>query len=234
MVPVFILTCHQVGMNQTGPPGKQGIYVSSGQFELQMRLLAMLGYRSIGLGDLLESLAQEAPRRKKVVVITFDDGYEGVASAALPVLQRYGFKATAFLIAEDYAGQVAVTERAFQTLNKLQVKSLLEHGWDIGSHTMTLPDLREEKGITLEQEIAGSKRALEERFGRPVRWFAYPYGSASPAIAKLVQEAGYLGAVTTEFGRTHRAENRYGLKRIAVGSAQRIPQFYYRLRWGRR
>ena len=47
------------------------------------------------------------------------------------------------------------------------------------------------------EEIAASKKALEDRFGFAVKHFCYPYGEVSPAVRDTVAEAGFETAVTT-------------------------------------
>src|SRR5262249_54046830 len=48
-------------------------------------------------------------------------------------------------------------------------------------------------------ELVESKKTLETQLGRPVRWFAYPFGDRQhfrPERYALVQEAGYDGCVS--------------------------------------
>jgi len=71
------------------------------------------------------------------------------------------------------------------------VRDLHRAGFTIGSHTRThtwLANETSERGL---EEIAGSKRDLEERLGQPIRHFAYPGGQFTPQVVDLVAQAGY-------------------------------------------
>jgi peptidoglycan/xylan/chitin deacetylase (PgdA/CDA1 family) len=228
MLTVPILTYHQVGIRRAGIQERPGLFVELGRFRRQMFLLYALGYRSISFNEFLGALEGKSSPPLKKFVLTFDDGYEGVYSTAFPVMQKYGFQGTVFLIAEDFAGQAPSAGRAFPVVTADEVNQLLRAGWQIGSHTITHPKLSESSDEQVEYEVSDSKRILEDRFGIAVKTFAYPFGIWLPNIASQVERAGYMGAVTTHFGRTHTFASRYHLRRISVGSAQRLVQFCYR------
>jgi peptidoglycan/xylan/chitin deacetylase (PgdA/CDA1 family) len=73
-------------------------------------------------------------------------------------------------------------------------------GHAIGAHTRTHPALTKIPADRAREEISGSKKILEDRFGVEVKHFCYPYGKVSPAVRDMVAEAGYETAVTTEPG----------------------------------
>lgn len=126
-------------------------------------------------------------------MITFDDGYEDAATAALPILERYGFPAT-FYIVTEFVGRPGY-------LSWEQVALLHASGMEIGSHSLTHPDLAALDLDAAEAQIVQSKAILEQQLGIPIRSFCYPIGSYSPEVADLVRAAGYTNAVTTHQGR---------------------------------
>lgn len=69
----------------------------------------------------------------------------------------------------------------------------------VGSHTLTHPILPSLGPAELEEEVGGSRRALEEKLGRRVETFAYPNGDADPATVSCVRRH-YAAAVTVEEG----------------------------------
>jgi peptidoglycan/xylan/chitin deacetylase (PgdA/CDA1 family) len=71
---------------------------------------------------------------------------------------------------------------------------LRDAGWEIGSHTVQHPFLT--KSNRARQEIFESKKILEEKLGKPVTVFAYPFGDYNEKIEHLVKEAGYVSART--------------------------------------
>ena len=87
---------------------------------------------------------------------------------------------------------------------------------EIGSHTCNHIRLTDDTpSTTLTHEIVGSKQAIEDRTGRPVKTFCYPNGDYSAAAKKLVEQH-YIGAVTTKSGWNTTASNPYLLQRIGV------------------
>lgn len=89
---------------------------------------------------------------------------------------------------------------------------------DIGAHTVHHPDLT---ALPLERqwwEIVTSKVQLEEWLGRPVRWFAYPYGRGSIATQRLVQEAGFEVACAVAWDAVSKSTNPFWLPRLFVAN----------------
>ena len=94
-------------------------------------------------------------------------------------------------------------------------------GMEIGSHSVTHTDLAQSSRDDVRRELHDSKEALETILGGPVAVFAYPFGkSRNIGVARAeVEQAGYTYALTTEFGFTRDAADRFLLPRIAVRDA---------------
>jgi peptidoglycan/xylan/chitin deacetylase (PgdA/CDA1 family) len=89
-------------------------------------------------------------------------------------------------------------DRWFSTLSLEDVKSLADSGGCVGSHTVSHVRLT---GITPERqksELEGSKRALESVTGKPCDYFCYPEGAVDETARKLVAQAGYKAAFTSD------------------------------------
>jgi len=67
-------------------------------FEEQMKYLKDNGYHTISLTDLYKYFMRAEPIPEKSVVLTFDDGYENNYSIMFPIIKKYKFKATIFVI----------------------------------------------------------------------------------------------------------------------------------------
>lgn len=104
-------------------------------------------------------------------------------------------------------------------MSKEQVQQAMEHGINIGAHTVNHPQLTHESPDTALQEIKRSKRVLEGLTARPVVHFAYPNGDHNDRVVQLVKEAGYATAVTTLPGWNLPGEDAYRLKRVDVHEA---------------
>ena len=106
-------------------------------------------------------------------------------------------------------------------------------GIQIGSHSISHPRLTDLPAEQAYEEIERSKTILEHVFGQRLSAFCYPYGAHSRDLVLAVSAAGYRCAMSTRFGRRHRRDERFALKRIPVGAAQGLAQFVYRLLWAR-
>ncbi|MCU1282990.1 MAG: polysaccharide deacetylase [bacterium] len=78
-----------------------------------------------------------------------------------------------------------------------EVRTLADHGWEIGAHTIGHVVLTHESPDEQRRQVASSKAALESWSGRPCRYFAYCNGYHSPSLIAELRRAGYEGAVTT-------------------------------------
>jgi peptidoglycan/xylan/chitin deacetylase (PgdA/CDA1 family) len=133
----------------------------------------------------------------RTVAITFDDCYRDNLVAAR-VLAEHGLPAT-FFIPTKYVGTDHVFDwdlglKKMPNLNWDDVKEMQALGHDIGSHTVSHPDLGVIGPVEARVELADSKKTLEDKLGRPARFFAYPYGGRNnlrPEYFPIVRELGY-------------------------------------------
>lgn len=138
------------------------------RFKEQMQMLADSGYHTILPDQLLAYLTSGAPLPENPVMLTFDDTNLDQYSNALPVLEKHGFKAVFFVMT------VSLNRPRYMT--KEQVKDLSEKGHVIGSHTWDHQNVKKYEGTDWETQVAKPKRVLEQITGKPVTYFAYPFG----------------------------------------------------------
>jgi len=200
---VPILMYHHIRQSQPQDNHvEKGLDVSPTAFEAQMKFLAAKGYHSILLKEIFTHPGG------RLVVITFDDGYKDVIEKALNILQKYHFQAVAFIIV-DKVGQPGY-------LTWDDIARLESAGWEIGSHTLSHPDLTKINKEKAKKEIQESKAILERHLHKPVYSFSYPAGRLNSEVVKMVQGAGYQEAVTTRFGVEEKTKERYQLPRVRV------------------
>ncbi len=102
-------------------------------------------------------------------------------------------------------------------MNWDHIKQLNGRGCEIGSHTKTHPILTElGDRNALVDEIANSKLHIEEMIDTNVTSFCYPNGDQNESIRRIVKEAGYANAVTTEMGNNHVDYDPLRLNRIDI------------------
>jgi peptidoglycan/xylan/chitin deacetylase (PgdA/CDA1 family)/predicted ATP-grasp superfamily ATP-dependent carboligase len=183
--------------------------ISAERLEWQLRVLLARGYRAVTFSE-----AVAAPRAAKALVVTFDDGYHSVIDQGLPVLQRLGVPATLFMPSAFVGAQRLRWPGIDQWLDGpfadelapvswADLQSLVDAGWEIGSHTRTHPHLTELADDELNDELQDSRTALEDGLGRRCRSLAYPYGSVDRRVIAAAQRAGYeaAGALPIGFGQ---------------------------------
>lgn len=169
-------------------------------FDRQMSWLHRRGYQSIPLAALERRFegrpAEGSDAVRRPVIVTFDDGYQDTFRFAWPVLQRYGFTATVFVVTDALGGDNSFdspgdTERA-PMLTADELRILQAQGMDIGSHTCSHPGPLTLLGdAALEAELMRSRQTLEHLLNAPVRHFAYPHSQVERRVELAVQRAGY-------------------------------------------
>ena len=107
-------------------------------FEQQMKYLKENGYRVITLSQLYGFLQYQHAVPKNSVVITLDDGYRSVYDTAYPILKKYGFTATLFVYT-DFVGM----GKSAMTWD--QLRDMKADGFEIGSHSLSHPDLTKKR-----------------------------------------------------------------------------------------
>lgn len=209
------------------PPGADAIRsdlsVSPVQFEAQLAYLREQGYQTISLQQLSYALSRNEPLPPQPIIITFDDGYRDHYTNAFPILKKYGFTATFFVFTQ------VIDEYNVDFLTWEMVKEMHQAGMEFGSHSYRHSDLTNRDVDFLVYEILGSKEAIEERIGEPVRFFCYPSGRYDDQTMRVVDSANFWGAVTTAWGADQSYADRFEISRIRMRGNDTVADFAYKL-----
>ena len=169
--------------------------VTPDQFRSQLSILKQAGFLGTTLDFAMKNGHVDPVTGKKIVAITFDDGYQDNYRYAMPILQEFGFLATIFCLSGKIGGVSDWTEdpvwKGHPLLDAHQMRELSSMGLEIGSHTRTHADLSRVSSENARDEIVHSKTDLEDLLGVPVRSFCYPFGAYREETPSLVRRAGY-------------------------------------------
>ncbi len=198
-------------------------------FARQMAWLKRLGYHVISLENYLRYRHEGRLPPARSVVITVDDGYADAYSAAYPILQRYSFPAT-FFVVSGYVGDAncwdeagLLKRRALMTWT--QIREMLQGGMTFGAHTRTHPVLTAVSPARARAEIAGSRLDLEQELGQPILLFSYPHGKYDATTRTIVEQAGYSGACSVCAGMNSPATPEFELRRTEVYGTDSLLRF---------
>jgi peptidoglycan/xylan/chitin deacetylase (PgdA/CDA1 family) len=209
--------------------------VTPAAFAEQMDYLASKVYRVVDVLTAIDMLDSGKPLAR-TVALTFDDGFLDVAEHALPILSERGFQGTVFVSPAVTDGRTAFSWYSEQQPPLLNWDDIVELDRDgtlrFEAHSLTHPNLPALDEGAAKEEIAGSKRELENRLGRVVRAFSYPSGLYGEREARLAAEAGYKIAVSCEPGVNDSSTNRFTLKRRQVDARDSLLDFRAKLGGG--
>ncbi|MCX7835206.1 MAG: polysaccharide deacetylase family protein [bacterium] len=160
------------------------------QFLRQMSLLNNLQFSV----DTISNTLQNTESKYKLA-LSFDDGYQSIFQNAFPILNKFGFRATVFLIA-SYIGKWNSWEaqlgwRKFFHLNKEQIQILIQCGWEIGSHSEHHYSFESLTDHQVQNELISSKHKLEEMFNVKIDGFAFPFGRYQTKHILMAIQSGY-------------------------------------------
>ncbi|TNH00514.1 polysaccharide deacetylase family protein [Testudinibacter sp. TR-2022] len=218
---IAVLTYHHLLKNAENRYFRQTSTTTSvTAFEQQMALLKQQGYRTISLYDIENYLNGSANFSDKLVSITFDDGLESVYRYAFPILKKYHFNATIFVISSriKYALQ-PWDPNQLQFITRTQYQEM-QPLVDLQSHTHFLHRLLRKQPIMLRRSLHNMlvdfRRSIQvlHEFNPKVRYLAYPYGSYTSLAKKAAEQAGFHLAFSTQIGKVNFGDDRYQLKRI--------------------
>ncbi len=193
------------------------------EFEEQMAYLSENGFTTITPDQLMAYLNQDKALPEKPILITFDDGYLDNYTNAYPIMKKYGFTATIFLVTNKVGH-----EENFMTWD--QVRTMQKDGFVFGSHTVSHAALTKVSHDQAMMELSDSRKEMEHQLGVKTRYFAYPTGVYNHQIEEMVKLAGYKAAFTIRYGQAGAESNPYALERIPIFRGQHtFRSFFVRL-----
>jgi peptidoglycan/xylan/chitin deacetylase (PgdA/CDA1 family) len=207
--------------------------VTPDMLERQIASLAEIA-EIIALDEVPDRMLRGGVSSKPLVCLTFDDGFANFHREALPVLRRYGAKATFFVVTKfvgslepmpfdrwsrRHCGDVAAScwrPVTWRELEDCAASGLVTVGSHSHEHRIGNRCTAEE----LRSEAQESRSVLLARLGaQHAASYAYPYGSSRPALVtreyvETVKAGGYSLAVSTDLGLADCDSDRFFLPRV--------------------
>ncbi len=220
-----ILMYHSVSDQAT--PKYSPFAISPALFAQQVEYLHQQNYTPLTVTQFMAIRSGNEPWPARPVLLTFDDGLDDFYTGALPVLQQYHFPATLYVVTGYMNGTsrwlLAEGEGNRPMLTWERLAEIQAAGVECGGHTHYHPQLDTIPLTRAREEIVQCKKILEDRLGRQIYSFAYPYGYHTAAVKQAVQEAGYTSACAVKYEMCAENTDPFALKRLMVGPTTTIP-----------
>jgi|RhiMetdeSRZDD1v2_1073273.scaffolds.fasta_scaffold02810_23 peptidoglycan/xylan/chitin deacetylase (PgdA/CDA1 family) len=200
-----VLCYHNIKPNVAGSSADYTI--SKDQFQMHMKMLSDSGYHSILPDQLYNYLTMGTQLPEKPIIISFDDTHEEHFSIAAPILERFGFKGVFFTMT------VPIGKPHYMTAE--QIKQLSNKGHVIAGHTWNHPDIRKCAAKDWEVQITKPKQKLEQITGKPILYFAYPFGAWNYAAITELKKRNIKAAFQLS-GKRSEQEPLYTIRRLMI------------------
>jgi peptidoglycan/xylan/chitin deacetylase (PgdA/CDA1 family) len=188
-----VLAYHKVSGFELG-----GTWVPPARFVSQLDHLLSVGCIFISEETFLETLSGMREGSAREVLLTFDDGYQELLEKAVPALESRKIPAHIFVVSRfvgmENSWELPLPGRRCRHLSRDEIRDLSGRGFSFGSHTRTHRDLTRLEQEDVRDELARSKRELEEMLDLPVRSLSYPFGRFDARISREASIAGYEAA----------------------------------------
>ncbi|GAA4313070.1 hypothetical protein GCM10023149_08670 [Mucilaginibacter gynuensis] len=155
-------------------------------FKEHIKMLADSGYHTILPDQLYDYLAYGTALPSKPIMLTFDDTDLDQFTIAAPELKKYGFKGVYFIMT------VSIGRPNY--MNKEQIKQLSDDGNVIASHTWDHHNFKKFSGDDWVTQIDKPTKKLEEITGKPIKYFAYPFGLWNAEGLPELKKRGFKAA----------------------------------------
>jgi peptidoglycan/xylan/chitin deacetylase (PgdA/CDA1 family) len=207
-------------------PGQERIDIAPRGYYRQLRLLRLLGFRPLPLGELLafhRGDLNDLPRRR--FAITVDDA---MADAVEPLRRTAHLSPQLFVPTTEIGGSAHWIDGE-PVAGWEEIHALAAAGVAIGSHTRHHRRLTQLEPAEREVELLGSLAELREHVPGAAAVIAYPNGDHDEAVCRATREAGYEAGFTTEKGRNGAATDPYRLRRVSVHAADGAPAVLWKV-----
>ncbi|MCY6959512.1 polysaccharide deacetylase family protein [Clostridium brassicae] len=202
-VKIPVLMYHSINVKS-----RNNLIITPQEFDKQIKWLKDNGFTPLFLDEIYSMITTGKNIPFKSVALTFDDGYVDNYTEAYPILKKYKFKATIFLISDTIGQPYALKEN--------QIREMYDNNIDFQSHTASHYEL---SGLSYQKqlnELIRSKEAISKLLNKNVDFICYPSGKYNADTIKACKSAGYKMGFTTKPGYAKQSDGLYTLTRVRM------------------
>ena len=219
---VPILCYHRIrAWRPTDTRSMKDYIVPTETFKQQIKLLADSGYKTILPDQLFAYLTKGAPIPAKSIMLTFDDSEEEHYTIAAAEMKKYGFKGVFFLM--------TVTMGRPGYMSKEQIKALSDEGHIVACHTWDHHNVKKYEGKDWETQVEKPLKQIESITGKPVKYFAYPFGLWNEQAIPELKKRGVSAAFQLTEKRSP-SQPLYTIRRMIVPGGWNAEQMIKRMK----
>jgi peptidoglycan/xylan/chitin deacetylase (PgdA/CDA1 family)/SAM-dependent methyltransferase len=201
-------------------------------FEAQLRYLRDHKYNSLTFEQWRVASDRRQPLPGRSVMLTFDDGYQDFIDHALPLLNKYGFQATMFIVTDLVGASNVWDDRLEEPLALMDwptIRELPSHGVELGSHTSRHLPLVSLSAAELTRDLCRSRLSFHENLNMTVRSVCYPYGLHDATVLSMAGASGFHYGVTTNEWQASFGDDLLSLPRLEVRGTDTFADFVVKL-----
>ncbi len=216
---VPILCYHHIRDWRSSDGEEDRVYIApTAKFDAQLKYLKDNAYHAVTSEQIYQYYANGKPLPDKPIMLTFDDNDGTQYTNALPLLKKYGFNATFFIMT------VTLDKENYMTSD--QLKELDKGGFDVQPHTWDHHMVTQYKtDEDWQRQIVEPKKTLEDLLGHPTPYFAYPYGVYNSTSAEKIKSYGYKAAFRLSEVMDKDADPLFAIQRQIANGYWKLDQF---------
>ncbi|MGB9694552.1 MAG: polysaccharide deacetylase family protein [Caldisericaceae bacterium] len=181
-------------------------------------------FTPITLKELDDIWKGNTPMPQKPIVLTFDDGDQGVFQYAYPLLKEHHFHFVLFLITRY------INRNTHFYMKRSEILEMLNSGLcEVGSHTRDHVNLGKRSKAIILYEVGSSTSDIKKYLSYTPTSFCYPFGGYSYTAIQVLKKFGYNMATTEIPGVANKDSNHLILRRIRIDGRDPFITFVYKV-----
>lgn len=212
-----ILMYHNVYDPEDPPENLHNNYISTVDLEEHLQYLKDEHYYFPSWQEVRDFVDMKIDLPEKSIVICFDDASNGFIEDGIPLIEKMQVPVTSFVIG------VTKGERMAELSKDLKYVSLQSHSYDMHRGGGKIGHGGVFTALSYEDGLADLKQSIELLGNGDA--FAYPFGDYTPYCRQIVEDAGFLAAVTTVNGKAYPGSDPYLLPRVRINLGNDLELF---------